>query len=217
MASDDSAAALTAFQAAAADDYPEAITSVARAMRDGDAIARDVPAAMDLMKKAAEAGSSNAMASLGVFYSKGTQRNDDVALLWYRRAADLNNALGLNNLATMYRDGRAVPRNASTAVTFYEKAVGLDYPPAMFNLALLLDTGKGVKRDAPREAALLVRGLTLDPDLYDNLVRSRDQLSEEAIRAIQSLLQQRGRYIGPLDGKFGKDTQVALAKEIGKS
>jgi TPR repeat protein len=216
MALNDSAAALAQFQVAAKAGYPEAMTSVARAIRDGDAIARDVPAAIELMKKAAEAGSSNAMASLGVFYSRDAQRNDDVALLWFRRAADLNNSLGTNNLASMYRDGRGVPRNTSTAATLYEKAIGLEYPPAMFNLALLLDTGKGVKRDAPREAALLLRGLTLDRDLYDNLIGSRAQLSEELIRAIQALLQQRGEYIGPLDGIFGEDTRKALSKEVGR-
>lgn len=217
MAAKDSNAALVAFQTAAARGYAEAMTSVARAMRDGDAISRDVPGSIELMKKAASAGSSNAMASLGVMYSRGTivGRDDDAAVQWYQKSADLSNPLGLNNLASMYRDGRGVPRNPETAATFYERAAELGYPAAMYNLALLLDAGKGVQRDGQREAALLIRAVTLDHDLYDALMASRDQLSDELVRALQGVLQQRGRYVGTIDGKFGKDTRAALAAEVG--
>lgn len=206
--------AIGALKRAADLQYPPAMYHYALDMRDGTGIAKDVPGAVDLMQKAAGAGSGDAMASLGVLYSRGgfVPRDDKVAFGWYQRGADANNSVAINNLAAMYRDGRGTPRDAAKAKELFERAIQLGYPAAYHNLGWMLNGGQGVAADFPRAAALFLQASTLDHDLYDALILGRDHLDAGTIKALQTALQQRGDYVGTIDGKFGTDTRAAFAR-----
>lgn len=209
--------AVAALKQAADLKYPSAMYQYAIDMRDGIGMTKNVPRAVDLMKKAAAAGSGDAMASLAVLYSRGglVPRDDKVAFGWNQRGADANNPVALNNLAAMYRDGRGTPKDTTKATELFERGIELGYPPACFNLAWMLNGGQGVTADYPRAAALFTQATTLDHDLYDALLLSGSNLNADTIKAMQTLLQQRGDYVGPIDGNFDSQTIAALARAIG--
>ena len=55
--------------------------------------------------------------------------------MWYRRAADLGNALGMVDPGLLYAQGRGVERNEVAAVALYRRAVNLGHAMGMNNLA----------------------------------------------------------------------------------
>ena len=57
----------------------------------------------------ARAGDSDAMVLIGDAYNKGERvaRNDSLAVIWYREAADLGNSDGMSRLGNMYANGLA--------------------------------------------------------------------------------------------------------------
>jgi TIR domain/Sel1 repeat len=75
----------------------------------------------------AHAGDSDAMVLIGDSYSKGegVARNDQLAVIWYREAADLGNTDGMNRLGNMYANGIGVEQNKDQARMWFLKALAV--------------------------------------------------------------------------------------------
>jgi|GEM_PF-3099328 len=71
-----------------------------------------------------EAG-AKAMNDIGVMYDKGhgVEKNKEVALQWYLKAAALGNEYALSNLGAIYYNGNVVRKNKTLAKDYYIKAV----------------------------------------------------------------------------------------------
>lgn len=65
----------------------------------------------------------------------------------FRRAAELGNAVAMNNLGFLYQGGKGVPTDYGQSVYWYRKAADLGNPAAMNNLGGLYQTGIGAPRD----------------------------------------------------------------------
>jgi TPR repeat protein len=91
------------------------------------------------------AGSTQAMVLLGEMYADG--EDDAEAVRLYRKAADLGNALAMNNLGNMYARGQGVAMDEAEAVRLYRQAADLGNSTAMYNLGLFYENGYGVTKD----------------------------------------------------------------------
>lgn len=72
----------------------------------------------------AEQGDADAQVKLGLKYQNGdgVEKNDKVAVEWYRKAADQGNSDAQANLGGMYQDGTGVEKNNEQAVFWYRKS-----------------------------------------------------------------------------------------------
>ena len=70
----------------------------------------DYATALKVLKPLADAGEARAQYSLGRMYQdgQGFTQNDEVAVLWYRLAAEQGHGGALNGLGFMYRNGKGV-------------------------------------------------------------------------------------------------------------
>ena len=84
--------------------------------------------ALNWYRKAAEAGNSDGMVSVGFMYQNGHGVSEDYfqAASWYQKAADTGNAAGLRSLGQLYLDGgNGFPRDPDKARILLQKAADL--------------------------------------------------------------------------------------------
>lgn len=106
--------------------------------------AGDAAKARALYLEASKAGHAVAMVNLGAMIEDD---EPEQARDWYGKAAELDNVLGLYNLAVAYASGIGGPVDAAKAIEFYRKAMDQGDSVAAYNLAVLYDEGKLVDRD----------------------------------------------------------------------
>ena len=117
----------------------------------GQGVAQDYAKAFQTFTRAAEMGHPEAMTMIGFYYDRGlggVERNDAMAVVWYRRAAESGSASGMHDLGAMCRDGRGVQQDYTEAVRWFRLAVDRGYAVAMTALGMMYRDGKGVGQDA---------------------------------------------------------------------
>src|SRR5207237_5798999 len=89
------------------------------ALRIGDYVQ-----AIDTLQPLASNGDAEAqyLLALALETAPAPQRDLKAATGWYQRAADRGHAGALNNLGTMYYDGRGVPKDLAEAFRLYSAA-----------------------------------------------------------------------------------------------
>lgn len=70
-------------------------------------------------------------------FDKGTPKDYQKALKWYKKAAEQGDAGAQFNLAVMYYYGEGTPQNYSQALKWYNKAADKGLVEAQHNLALM--------------------------------------------------------------------------------
>jgi TPR repeat protein len=112
-----------------------------------------VRAAQDFRRPAAR-GLAEAELVLRYLYERGlgVQRDDRLAVSYYKAAAEQGNVLAANNLGAMYEWGHGVSMNLSEAVRWYRFAAEHGNYTAQANLAGLYFFGKGLHRDYAQAA-----------------------------------------------------------------
>ena len=87
----------------------------------------------------AEQGNAEAQCHLGVMYATGKdiERNDRVAVKWYRKAALQGDADAQFRLGMMYANGRAI--HETTAVNWYRKAAEQGHAEAQYTLGQMCE------------------------------------------------------------------------------
>ncbi|MDG3066160.1 tetratricopeptide repeat protein [Thauera mechernichensis] len=107
----------------------------------------------------AEAGDINAQFLVGSAYDsgKGTPRDGNEAMKWYRMAAERGHAEAQNSLGS----GFQAEKRYEEALPWYEKASAQGHALATNNLAYLYDLGLGVKQDRRKGFELYSRAADL--------------------------------------------------------
>ncbi len=127
----------------------------------GDACAEGVDAKIDLPKAiywyqlASNAGYADAQVKLGSAYLLGWvsgEPQDDLAVQWFRKAADQGDALGEHYLGWMYRNGRGVPRNNEQAFTWLSRSANQGYAAAQNLVAMMYFRGEGIEKNTEQSA-----------------------------------------------------------------
>jgi uncharacterized protein len=140
---------------------------------DGNGVETDHSRASAYARIAAEAGHPVGMAMLGYNYAVGLgglEQNDDMALSWMRRAADLNDNHALANLGWLTEGGRAgLPKGDDAnrkARELYEKAANLGSGLGMANLGYLYEVGRfGIEKSEAQARAWYEKSAALENGL----------------------------------------------------
>ncbi|HEX2889528.1 SEL1-like repeat protein [Vineibacter terrae] len=113
--------------------------------------------ALDLVKRRANAGETEAMEELARRYLEGAgvKVNATEGAGWLQRAADRGAPGAMYNIAVMYERGIIFTRSTAKALEWYTKAATAGVPMAMHNLALMYRDGSGVPADPKRAVELL--------------------------------------------------------------
>ena len=109
----------------------------------GRGVERDIAAAVEWHRKAAEQELAAAQHGLGVFYYQGMGVNQDFAeaLKWFRRAADQGFPNSQFNIAVMYFNEQGVARNDLEIVKWLGMSAEQGFVPAMLRLGEMNETG----------------------------------------------------------------------------
>ena len=114
----------------------------------GQGVGRNLDAARQWYRLAADQGHLVAIHSLGVmrYFGNGVRQDYEVAGVWFQKAAEGGHAQSQVNLATMYMLGQGVWRDAGLARHWFRQAAEQDDPLAQFNLGMLYELGEGTER-----------------------------------------------------------------------
>ncbi len=113
----------------------------------------------NLMERAAS-GDALAQYRLGSAYSLGEggmERDDELAVYWWRKAAAQGSALAQNELGTAYAEGAGVEKDPREAVYWLTQAAEQGLAVAQANLATMYRHGGGVRKNDRRAAELYRR------------------------------------------------------------
>jgi len=105
----------------------------------------------------AASGDSDALVTMGELLLKGRlgmERNFLKAFEYFRKAAELQNPMGLGYLGSMYANGWGVEQNNQTAIKYYKQAVELGDAHAQTQMGIYYYRGWNVQRNY-REAQRL--------------------------------------------------------------
>jgi TPR repeat protein len=102
------------------------------------------------------------------FWGYGVKRDYAQAMKFWRKAADLGDAIAPFNIGAMYEDGWGVKRDYAEAVKWYLKAAGLGNAKAQRNIGRVYAGGWGVTQD-PEEAVKWYRKAALQGDYIADL------------------------------------------------
>lgn len=105
--------------------------------------------ALEYLLAAADAGSAEAMFSIGFMYSTGTGVNKDYSkgMEWYQKSADLGFGDAMYIIGEMYSVGKGVSQDYSKAMEWYKKAAAAGSYRALTSIGDLYIDGKGVNHD----------------------------------------------------------------------
>lgn len=135
------AAVIGAGSFSAADEAADDLQAGIDAFNSGD-----LPGAMTLYEKAAEAGSPEAQVRLA--YLLDYAEDNEKAVYWYRAATDQGYPDGIGGLAEMYAKGEGVPTDLAKARELFEKAGEAGHAPSIRVLIGAYDQGGlDVERD----------------------------------------------------------------------
>ncbi len=95
----------------------------------------------------------------------------DAAVNIWTKLADQGHIKSMNNLGTMYSQGKAVSRNYSYAMYWYRRAAARGDARSMYNMGIAYQYGRGVERDIKQAVAWFERAAEL------GLVESMDALA----------------------------------------
>jgi TPR repeat protein len=114
---------------------PEIWRAIGMAYNNGLGAARNADEAIRWYQRAAEAGNSAAMVSLGLRLQRPQPGRDPAgAVRWFQKAASLGNPGGMTFLGFAYREATDVPRDYDLAVAWFIKAVEAGDPHAMIHV-----------------------------------------------------------------------------------
>ena len=109
----------------------------------------DYSTALRLLLPHAEHGHPNAQAYLGAMHANGEGVPQDFAEaeIWYRKAAEQNDADTQYQLGSMYSIGLGIPKDHAEAARWVRKAAEQGFAKAQNHLGSSYVTGEGVPKD----------------------------------------------------------------------
>lgn len=126
-------------------------------------LAPDMPRALVLIRRAADAGITEAERDMGraLETGEGLERNLDAALTWYARAAAKGDGFSMWRLGMAHVNGAGRPQDTVLGVDYLKRGVEAGSADAMTSLAALLAAGDGVAQDFGVARALYQRAARL--------------------------------------------------------
>ncbi len=97
----------------------------------------------------AKKGDANAQTGVAICYSigMGVDKDDELAVFWWRKAAEQGEATAQSLLGLKYQEGRGVAKDYEKAAFWWRKAAEQGMPQAQRSLADAYMEGLGVEKD----------------------------------------------------------------------
>lgn len=161
---------------------------LATSYEDGQAAfqRRDYATAHGIWQELASTGHINAQHDLAQMYfnGHGVSQDDELALIWFGRAADQGHLHALYMLASMYRDGKGVPPDSNHAAALFREAADRGFAPAQYSIGLMSFEGEGVSKDGIEALKwLILAAANLSADGFD-LATTVQFLREEIVSTL---------------------------------
>ena len=136
-------------------DVPMALNQLGWQYRMGMGVPVDTAEARRDYQRSAELGDTTGESQLGWMYAHVEPIDYQLAMKWYRKAADQNDQNAANNIAYLYENGLGVLQDYGQAASWYQKAAANGYARSQFHLGNLYDLGHGVPHDATKARELI--------------------------------------------------------------
>jgi TPR repeat protein len=155
----DYGAALEAWQKAADQGDPDAMTKLGSLYEIGYGTKRDYSKAAEWYEKAGQLGFVIAQYNLANLYydGRGVSRDKKQAARWYTAAAEGGHAKAQFYLAQMYMDGDGIDENKETGLSWFQNAAELGLPDAQHELGRRLIFGDDVAPDLGKGTDLVLK------------------------------------------------------------
>ncbi|KAI9338226.1 kinase-like domain-containing protein [Obelidium mucronatum] len=130
--------------------------SVEQASQSDTKVPQDYSKTIELLSNAANQGSAEAQANLGLMYAngRGVVQDSSKAVELYTLAADQGDVVGQFNLGLMYDEGKGVAQDYSKAVEWYTLAANQGSALGQVKLGTIYRDGNGVAQDYSRAVEL---------------------------------------------------------------
>lgn len=143
--------------------YPKAVVLLS----DWYYICGDRGGAIKMLEEAASNGNSEAMAGLGVMYA--TDDNEsyypiDSSFYWYKKAAIMNNPVGMHGLGSIYEEGLNKKVNLDSAYYWYRRSSDLGDAASSVEIAYFFLEGEYFKEDINSGLLWLKKAIEQDPE-----------------------------------------------------
>lgn len=130
--------------------------------------------ALDLLIDSAENGFAEAQKYLAKLFFEGDEalKNDSLAVLYWSKAAEQNEASAIHNIATCYYNGNGVTQNLKKAFELYKKSADMMFPMAFFEVGNAYEKGFDgvVEPDYKKAIEYYEKGIELgNADCMNNL------------------------------------------------
>ena len=149
-------------KAAVQDCDADAMNSLGEQYRDGNEVVEiNSEKAFDWFRRGAEAGSSEAMESLGLAYVNGTGVVEDVeeGRKWLVRASEQGSSSAECYLGMLYASGTHLKKDMAEAIKWWERAAEHGDESAMSNLGTIYRDGDGVEKNLEKAKEWFVRAV----------------------------------------------------------
>jgi TPR repeat protein len=93
--------------------------------------------------------------AVGILYAAGwggVEKDDEIALYWFKEAAKLGDISAQNEIGNIYSVGKGVQKDEAVALEWFEKAAANGFALSQSNLGLAYNFGKGVAVDFEKSA-----------------------------------------------------------------
>ena len=142
------AAAAEMFRRVADAGYPDGLFGLAEMMFNGIGMPRDVRGAMDLYRKASDAGNIPALFRLGGILAEIEEFSDpEGAFVCMKRCAEARFPPAFGVLGDMFYYGHGTEADPSQAINWYRLASAAGDPGSMFKVACMCRSGVGTEKD----------------------------------------------------------------------
>lgn len=130
---DEQEEAIRWFEETAAKEDPIGMFRYASCLINGYGIEQDIPKAMKLIEKAANAGYLVAINQMGMEYNTGRRvpANQKLAVKWYTEGAKRGHMSSIYNMAMFYDRGEGVRKNKKKSQELLQQVLDANYPPAL--------------------------------------------------------------------------------------
>ena len=182
--------------------------------------AGDLPLAFKEFHSIAETGNADGQFNVALMYEQGigVAKDEQQAIVWYKKSAQQGNSNAQFNLGVLYENGRGSAVDFAQANKWYRKAAAQGDALAIGNLGMLYIRGDGVPVNKVAGLALLLQSATMDNSAENHAKRNiaaTKGLTTKMATAAQELMGELGsasNLLIPLD-EYLKTTTTNAAGE----
>jgi tetratricopeptide (TPR) repeat protein len=187
--------------------YAEAALKMSELYTEGKGVPADAQLATEWLMKAAMAGNSKAQYELGLLEQQA--KNIEMAIHWYRQAANKRNPDAISALSLLYYFGEGVPKNYREAFLLMKTAVELGLIKYAGLVGVSCEEGTGTTKDTTQALAWYYVCSTKDPECIKHKEDLENKLTKQKILKAQKIAAAIQKKINNNTGLIGIANEMA--------